>query len=170
MISIVEKDNSFILVFEQPTYEERMLIDQAKFLMDKENNQQPQQILPQHSQPRDIPDNDVYNNIDWSRFGNANVLSQPKYVRVTAKSQRGDIVFDEESLDKDEMYHAADFYRREGFIVATNESETPTKMIEVTPIPNANVVQPEEKKEEPVIGIGSLADFEEVINDDGVPF
>lgn len=166
MISIVEKDNSFILVLEQPTYEERMLLDQAKLLMDKENNQQPQQILPQ-SQPKDIPDNDVYNSIDWSRFGNANVLSQPKYVRVTAKSKRGDIIFDEESLDKNDMYHAADFYRREGYIVTTNESETPTKMIKAAPIPNVNTVP---EKEEQIIGIGDLSDFEEIINDGGVPF
>lgn len=160
MISIVEKDNSFILVFEQPTYEERMLLDQAKLLMNKENNQQPQQILPQ--QPQNVPENTL--NIDWSRFGNANVLSQPKYVRVTVKSKQGDIIFDEESLNKNDMYYAADCYRREGYFVTTNESEIPTKKADAVP-----VLVNEEKKEE-TISIGSLADYEDVISDGGIPF
>lgn len=110
MIDIIEKDRTVIIVLEEPTYEERLLLEQLKTLKFREDQaaQQQQMMSAQNG------------------MGNNQNGMPPMYVRVRAWAYN-QLILDIESLDRDYVYRLADIYYNDGFEVDVRENNVPTK-------------------------------------------
>lgn len=164
MISLIEKDGSYIITIEAPTYNEQQLVKHIRSLC-REAQEHPQTV-----QQNNLPDKEY--GIDWSRFRcNQFTVSQPVWYRLVVLNKDKSVYMDYTYTKREDLDFMADWYRGQGYEATVTETETNARE-NIIPSVSPETALYENQRESQTGFSKELEEmgFEEIPYDEGIPF